>query len=273
MPLYKEDKQWIQSQIKEQLKLRTQVQESSRKGWLKAVYWLKKWGIVGVCITAFLALISLCVTLGIFAVSESRQNAEFRGSTTARLNTVEALLRELRASQSPGPVLKEISKLSQKEFARSLPALRKIEQQPVTEVKPSPELLRDVAQRLLNTDKSEPDYWPAVLRFIAFASAGLSPDVPPPGKPNIVLGHVTSTGNIFGIVSHQTVLLDGVSLVDEHFDHSRIIFTENPSQLRNVTFTDCVFEMPVLDNPNPYLQRVGRTLLASDLHSAVITSL
>jgi hypothetical protein len=144
-------------------------------------------------------------------------------------------------------------------------------------VKLSPAILKDVQQKLLKVDQNSPDYWPTVLRFIQLASYSLSADVPPPGRPPTV----KVSGNIgFGIVipkvSHAVVLLDGGYLGGDgltQFDHSRIIFTEQPVHMMNVLFTDCVFEMPISATPNRYLQDAGRVLLTSDLKSAKIPAL
>jgi hypothetical protein len=145
-------------------------------------------------------------------------------------------------------------------------------------VKLSPALLKDVQQKLLRIDENSPDYWPTVLRFIQFASAGLSPDVPPPGRqPDLTIANNHGFGLVLPLTSHQVVLLDGGDLGADvgitRFDHSRIIFTQNPVHMRNVQFTDCVFEMPISATPNRYLRDAGRLLLASDLNSAKIPSL
>jgi hypothetical protein len=141
-------------------------------------------------------------------------------------------------------------------------------------------VLQGVAQKLLKLSGNSPDYWPTVLKFIQFASAGLSPDVPPhvppPGtRPGLTIKNsILPPGTVkWPPISHQVILLDGGEISDMQVDHSRIIFTEQPVKMTNVTFVDCVFEMPPTAAPNPYLQNASRQLLASDLNSAVIKGL
>jgi hypothetical protein len=246
MPLRKDQQDFIRDEVKAQIG--DAVDSFKPHGWRRVTHFLREWGIAGAIITASVAM--LAVTLGALyqSFSHVREETAFRVRTSDRLDNIEAILRELRASQSPAPVLKEISGLAPKEFARSLPALRRVGEQPVSAVRPAPAELHAVAQKLLQTNETTPNYWPTVLQFIKFASAGLSPDVPPPGQPNLSLHDVSIIGaNVFGPISHKIVLLDGGKLVDQHFDHSRIIFTNNPIKMSNVTFVDCVFEMPISD--------------------------
>ena len=160
-------------------------------------------------------------------------------------------------------------------FAKALPALRKIADEPVSKVNPPRSTLREVAQKLLKVDTSTPDYWPTVLRFIQFASAGLTPDVPPPGtQPQFVSHSRMPPGSVaWPPMSHTVIVLDGGEVSDLRADHSRIIFTRNPVKMTNVVFTDCVFEMPSLDQPDPFLQQASRTILASDLKEVTFRNL
>ncbi len=172
----------------------------------------------------------------------------------------------------PATPLRDISQLKQEQFAKALPTLKQITERPFpSQPLPQP-ILRDVAQKLLRVDERSPDYWPTVLQFIQFASAGLSLDVPPPGPPNFVIAK--NIGNIsFAPISHLRVKLDGGDLVNTRFEHSRIIFTENPVHMKDVVFIDCVFEMPISATPNRYLQDASRMLLASELNSTKIPAL
>jgi len=174
----------------------------------------------------------------------------------------------------PG-VLKRNSSVNQDEFNKSLPALREaVEVATQTKAIVPNETLQQIAQKLRQASESSPDYWPTVLQFIQFASAGLSPDVPPPGKPNLELHSTAIRGrNIFGTIKNRIVLLDGGELVDQRFENSRIIFTEQPVRMQNVEFVNCVFEMPSVESPIPYLKQVSQELLASNLNSVRIKAL
>jgi len=177
----------------------------------------------------------------------------------------------VRASQSPGPVLRELGKLSPRELAKSLAALQRITEQPIARVAPDPTTLRDVAVKLSAVGQSTPDYWRTALDYIRWASVGMSPNAPPPGSPASQFnGNTVITNDIF---SGTTVALDGASLQNAIFDHCRVIFKGNPSRLQNVTFINCVFEFPVTDQPPAPLRQMGEQLLAEGIQHAVVSIL
>jgi len=124
------------------------------------------------------------------------------------------------------------------------------------------------------TPETSPDYWPTVLQFIQFASSArtVSADVPPAGPPDVVLSNVRCTHVVHCIVaSHRRILLDGGDIPGSRFEKCRIIFTQNPVKMRDVQFINCLFEMPVTNNPTPYLKDAARQLLASNLTSLVVS--
>lgn len=239
--------------------------------------WLKSWGALSFVGGCFLALFSIALTAAIYAVSDMGENREFRGSAKSEfsgirseLSNLQADVRELRAAQSSAKIIKEISSLDHAEFARNLPALRKAMEQPASAVAAQPAALRDVAAKLKTTDEATADYWPTVLRFIQFASAGLSPNVPPPGtKANIIIGRNRGFVNL-GPFKNCVAELDGGDLGPTRFENCRIRFTQNPVRFLNVSFVNCVFEMPDTASPTPYLKRASQFLLASDLQNVSI---
>ena len=192
-------------------------------------------------------------------------------SYESRLTTLEAQIRALdlksRAATSPQSALKEIANLEPYSFARALPALQVVTEQPISKVNPSVQDLLTVADKLRNTDSASPDYWPTVFHFLQFATERLSQNVPPPGPP-LVLSQLTASGTISGKVVEFT---DGIKIENMRFVNCRIIFTEQPVEMKNVQFVDSVVEFPVLSSPNPYLQSAARVLLSSNLTSASLT--
>ena len=250
MPLNREDKQWVRSQIREA------TQPQPKQAWR-----IKEWSIAGIAVAIILALGTACVTLGIYVASDMKENGLFRGRTETRLDHIEATLLELRASQSPKSVLKDLSTLDQNQFAKSLPALRKVSEQPVSQVAPAPEILHDVTLKLQHVDPNTPEYWQTVLQFIQFASNGLASNAPPPGSPvNATLTDVSG----LRLSAKGVYVLRGGVIANMRFEDSRIVFTSNPVQLRNVTFVNCAFDFPDVNIPSPYLENAGRQLLASD---------
>lgn len=249
MPLNDGDRAWIRQSIQDAHK---------RSGLGRLTGFIKDWSGT-----------SAAVAILILAFTQWNTYTEFRVHTSDRLDAIDKTLLTLRASDSPAAVLTEISELSDQRFAANLPALQKVAEQRVEEVKPTPPILHTVARKLLVVDERSPNYWATVLQFIAFASSGLSPDVPPPSGPRTIISR--NIGLSLPKISHEVVELDGGELFNTTFENSRIIFTENPVKMVNVTFTNCVFELPVSNNPNPYIQNASRSLLASTLKSASIS--
>ena len=170
--------------------------------------------------------------------------------------------------------LEQISSLDQKTFERSLPQLRRAIEQPSPKAEPDQETLTTIAGKLRQTGESTPDYWPTVLRFIRFASSGMAKNAPPPGQQPRVLSDILSVGLMRGIREvGKTILLDDGYLGNGEFTNCRIIFTQNPVRLTNALFRNCVFEVPTTDTPSPYIKKVSRILLSSNLETVSIATL
>ena len=254
MALTDTDKAWIRKQLRP---------GSDRRGLGRVGEFIKEWSGTGAV-----------VAILIFLLTQWTSYVEFRTHTADRLDTVEAQLRDLRASRSPSKVLDEIAQVSPKAFEKNLPALRQVAQQPISEVKPKPVVLNEITYQLRLLNEGDPDYWPTVLRFIQFASAGLSPNAPLPGPPNLKFTNSFVEGpNVFGTIKSKIVRLDGGTLIDQTFENCRVIFTENPVHMKNVMFIGCAFELPQVENPNPFLKSTTQKLLASNLSAVSIPSL
>jgi len=170
--------------------------------------------------------------------------------------------------------LEQLSHLDQKTFEQSLWALRQAMEQPSSIPVADHETLPSIAGKLRQTSESTPEYWPAVLRFLQFASSRMAKKAPSPGQPPKVLSDILYVGIMRGIREEgKTILFDGGTFGNSEFTNCRIIFTANPVQMQNVRFTNCVFEFPPTDPPSPYIRKVSHTLLSSDLHSILIASL
>lgn len=271
MALRNEDKKWVQEKIDETI---------HPQGLRKVLLLLKEWGLVGVVITAFLALFGIAVTLIIFTSTRLERNAQFQTRTEdfeksaeIRLAKIEDDLLSLKVQQSPSRVLKDLSQMHPDNFVAAIPVLRKVTDLPPSDISATDETLHNIAERLGRTPETAPNYWPTTLRFIQFASSVLAPqkDVPPHGPPTSVIS------NNFGFgfrlrLKGEVILLDGGDLgSDVQFENCRIIFTSHPVRMQGVTFINCVFEMPTELEPTPYLKSVAYTLLASDLKTVKMT--
>jgi hypothetical protein len=173
----------------------------------------------------------------------------------------------------PPLTLDQISHLDQKAFEHSLTQLRRVIEQSGPEAVVDRETLTAVTGRLRQTDESTTDYWPTVLKFLQFASLMMAPKVPQ-GQPPEALSDILSVGIMRGIREFdKTILFDDGLLGNGSFTNCRIIFTQHAIQMQNVKFDVCAFEFPATDAPSPYLKKVSRILLSSDLGSVSIPSL
>jgi hypothetical protein len=254
MPLNENDRAWIRQEIQAAHK---------RAGWSKLTGFLKDWSGVGAALTVVVLLFTQWTAY-----------TEFRVHTNDRLEDIENALRTLQASSSPKRVLSELATLPPKDLGKSLSALRIVAQQPVAEVKPAPATLQDVQRNLLRVDENAPDYWPTVLQFIGFASTAIAPNAPPHGTPpNITLKNVVASGQVINRRA-GVILLDGGILQNMAIEDSRIIFTNNPVILKNVSFINCAFEFPSeSDQPPDFIKLAGRILLASNLQNTYISGI
>lgn len=261
MALRNDDKKWILEQISAAVR-----EHLKPHGWRRLQQWLPTVAMIALIVS----MLGLAGAAWNYAFSRVEKEARFEEDTKNALDRIESELRPLRASDSPGPVLKELSKLNQEEFSKSLLALQRVAQKPPSEVKPSIDTLENVSERLLNVSPDTSNYWPTVLQFLHFATEGISTGVPPPGPPTLVLSrsHMERMQ-----LSGVRLLLDGGLMSDSTISNSRITFTENPVQLINVNFINCAFDLPVIANPNKYLRDAAKTLLASSPGSVRFSSL
>jgi len=231
----------------------------------------------GAVAVGLLLIAAICWWVNFDLIPEIHGLQSSLASDENRLSGVEGQLRGMdlkqRAAKAPQTVLNEITALNQQQFSKVLPALQEVTEQPFPKVSPSDKTLEEIARKLSNTSPDTPEYWPTVLQFLQFASTGLAPaNVPPPGESPIFK---SSSGNFLAhnVFSHTTVVLDGGTLVDNRFDNCRIIFTDKPVSMTNVTISNSVFEFPISSVPPPYIQKASRLLLASGLKTTSIPSL
>jgi hypothetical protein len=231
----------------------------------------------GAAAVGLLLIAAICWWVNFNLMPEIQGLSTSLKSYDSRISTIEGQLKEIdlkqRATKTPQAVLAEMATLNNRQFSGVLPALQDVLTQPFDKVKPSISTLQEISIKLHNADTNAPEYWPTVLQFLQFVSAGLAPaTVPLPNTRPVFRSSSRSflVGNQF---SGITVLLDGGSLNGDRFDNCRVIFTNSPVKMENVTFTNSIFEFPVSSNPSPYIQHASKLLLASDLKTASIPSL
>jgi len=249
--LRNEDKIWVTAEI------RAATQRPEVRGIKKALYLLREWSLVGTAITVVLALVALVVTIAIFAGSNINRDAEFRGSVDQRLKSIEQTLSAIQ--NRLGLVQAQI--VTQKYAAV-----------PPKELKAHSEELKQLKTTVAQASPGTPGYWPIVFQLIQLASQSTFAD-----WDKIKTQGETQYDNVgskppgaFGVMENQRAVLrnhvEGLT-----FKNSIIRFEPNV-ELVNDVFINCVFLLPVQDNPSKPLQEIGRTLLASDLSNVTLNA-
>jgi hypothetical protein len=145
--------------------------------------------------------------------------------------------------------------LPKSESEKELPQLRKsLELASNAHVSVPPETIQQVRLRLADIKSASPDYWPTVVRFLQFATAGFSPNAPPTGGVPLTIAQLTASGTVSG----QTIELeDGIRLDNITFANCRIIFTDNPVEFHNVRFVGSAIEFKTSGEITPYIQKAS----------------
>lgn len=200
-------------------------------------------------------------------VEAKRANDDVR-LLLGRVSYIEGLLSSGKAFVQPKEVLAELKAADGATFAQLLPALGMVARQPLSLVRPDAETLRAIGKKLQVVDPRSAGYWPATIEFLRFSTDFFAPGAPrSKSKPStgIPMGDPVITGFTLDVGNNYS--FKGLTFKD-----CRFIFRDLSSiEFQNVTFINCVFEIPVTDQPSPQLQRFAQKLLASNLSTITIT--
>lgn len=262
--------------------IRLQIEEAIRpNGFKKVANWLRYWGLLGIAITAFLTLIGLVVTLGIFTTNKISQEAEFRGKTEKTLETIDKRLTSIEGSL----VNIQLKQLSATGPQASKDAENILRLARSNNVKLDSEAITNAGTRFVEASNARPDAWATVQEFLSYRSYLNSVTVPlgPQvrvtdadarshyliNKDNIPTVEQMSTvgasqapdaaqlRNISGsdlnsasgigpsliVLKAPTVILDNLYAKKVVFENAHIIYRGGPVTLDDVYFLNCTFEI------------------------------
>lgn len=126
--------------------------------------------------------------------------------------------------------------------------------------------LKEVKGKLSVADRSTPQFWPTSFQIINLLSQSSS-NFDVSNKPQMLIE------NNFGIVIEgrppgTRFLLKGTN---ENVVINDGVITFDPNvRLKNVTFINCIFVLPVVQIPSKHLQEIGNALLRSDISHVTI---
>jgi len=272
VPLSEENQTWVREEIRAAI---------NPNGWKKTANWLRYWGLTSVCITAFLALVGIVITLGIFAANRIGQESEFRGTTTTRLSAIESRLVTIESSLLALRTSRAADAPANKENIAEAKEILKDARQ--NKVLISSDVVKQSGNNFIDAALREPAAWDTVLDFLNYRAylnsvtvplgqqvpvkdfsthyqipmenmptiesmetIGVSklPDVAQIGAlsaPN--LNKNLAAGASLILLDAPTVVLDGLYAKKVVFRNSHIIYRGGPVVLDNVYFLDCTFEI------------------------------
>ena len=248
MPFSEENRNWIREEIGKAI---------HPNGWKRVADWLRYWSILGVCITVFVALIGIIITLGIFVTNRVSQESEFRGTTDQRLKTIE---------QTLSAIQNRLGLVQAQVVAQKYAAV------PPKELKAHSEELKQLKTTVAQASPSTPGYWPIVFQVIQLASQSTFADWDKiAAMEETTLSNVSSRppGAITLAPNRRFFLqkhVEGLTIKDS------IVRFDPSVELVNDVFINCVFILPVQENPSRPLQEIGKTLLASDLSKVTLNA-
>jgi hypothetical protein len=266
MPFSQENQEWIMAKIQEALR---------PNGWKRFANWLRYWGLIGVAVTAFLALIAIAITLGISALSGRTQEATFRGSTEQWQKTTEDIesgikeIREQLTSQS----LAAYASLPLRDFKATLPDLRSsVAAARQQNVKVPPKVVDDLAQKMTAIDTNAPQFWPLAASLISYRASLLVggsgnwtlTSFPPCNGP-VDLDRAVGMPQARLTEDSCYAELDGKKISRWDCIRCLVKYSGGPVSLRDVHFQGCLFVFDFQSKPaTPDGERLSKTLLASE---------
>lgn len=257
MALSKTDKVWIDEQINNALR---------GSGWRRFVVIARDWSIPGIALAAIIGLLTL-------VLPEWKQYTEFRVRSEDRLESIEAKLLNLAPSASARTTLGEIQTLQPNALAIALPALRQVSRETAEASGADQATIAGIGRNLRRVSQYTPGYWPTVMQYIGFASAGISSGAVPAETAPVNV-HLSNNHGFMplGPFRNCVALLDGGDVGPATFQNCRVRFTDNPVRMRGVVFISCVFEFPETDDPSPFLKHIGGRILEAGVQSPISIS-
>jgi hypothetical protein len=248
MPLRKEDKTWVTEEIHVAIR-----EHLNPRGWRKVQQFLPLVGVLGILV----ALLALAGAGWKYAFSRVESEAQFQTHTTETLTRTAERLTGIEGTLT----LLQAQIVGQKYSAI-----------PPKELKTHTEELKHLKTALAQLPPTSPGYWPTAFQVIRLFSQSTFADmnkVAAQGESEY--SNVTSRPlGGFGVIENRRVVLK--NRVEGLIFKDSIIRFDPSVSLVNDVFINCIFLLPIQDNPSKPLQEIGKTLLASDLSKVTLNA-
>jgi hypothetical protein len=142
---------------------------------------------------------------------------------------------------------------------------------PIKDLKSHRSELKTIKEDLTQAKSTAPGYWPAAFQVIHLLSQSNVDDTNRFKSQESEFTNVTSSppGKLSPVLRQRAVLKGHV----EGLIFKECIIRFDPNvELKNDLFINCVFLLPIQENPPRPLQEIGRTLLASDLSEVTLNA-
>jgi len=284
---FSEDNQnWIREEIRRAI---------NHSGWKTVANWLRYWGILGIFITVFVALLAIVTTLGIFTTNRISQESEFRGGTQVRLTNIETRLGGIEASLLALRATQAANQPTDKKNIAEAKAILNAAIQ--SAIKLPPNVVERSGKAFIDAASKEPAAWDAAQAFLDYRSVLNVPSMPVGRITREFTTHYTTdnllnmekaalsvlgatdaanaaqlrhingpdmnqgipTQPSFLIYENATFQLDTMFLRGVIFRDSRIIYKGGPIVLQGVYFINCTFAI----ERQPAGQSLANAILSS----------
>jgi hypothetical protein len=302
MKLRKEDQEWLAAEICRMVKIENAalVEFLNPRGGRRVIRWLKEWGAISALWAVPLALFAMVITLGIFAANGISKNAAFQSATETRLTAIEKTLEGITHKQITQDLTNH-AVLPLDQFGQSLSSLSSsIAIAREQKVSVSQAVIGDIQSKLIATNHSSPDYWPAVAQVVNYRSqseAGWDRINLPACSEKDLKFRITDdqpAGNNLREFTHgpitlhncalildspeaQRLISEGLSVADVNFDNCVILYNGGPITFKPIrysatvpplttaklNFIKCVFIFKLNSSPPAPVQRLTAELLAA----------
>lgn len=149
--------------------------------------------------------------------------------------------------------------------------VQKLSKLPPDQLKAHKDELEEIKDSLAAAPRDTPGLWPAGFQIITLLSQAVAQLETIGKQPITEFSNVSIAGvGRGGLVSGRNVLLKNT--IQSFIFRNSVIHFDPSVHLINTTFENCVFILPADPNPPQNLQKIGQTLLASDLSKVTINS-
>jgi hypothetical protein len=266
--------------------IETAVSKLQPRGWRKALYLCREWGVLGTAATLIVALVAIAAAAWYQAFARLEKETASQTKTESRLTEIEASLGKIKDSLGLSALKQLINNPIDSDSAKKIAGLVNFARTPENRL--DEKVVSQVGEKLISDSKNDNDSWKAALSLLGYKSFlnTFLPSVPTTPNPKEELhtkynftwwsgtqpprffvfgvapleqaaqlqkiGEPLTTdkneGNSFILVDGGAVLIDGYQFKNVIFRNARITYHGGPLVMENVYFLNCTFDIPQQNN-------------------------